>query len=117
MLPSTRVWSSTASLPFEMPPAAMGGPSPGPGGPAVAVFRLTSLWLSFSSAGPVLPPLAFPLTMPPPCTAAFPLTWVWRAVTDPSKFWMPPPLPFGAVLSFTLLWSSFSTLSLPEKLK
>ena len=29
-----------------------------------------------------------------------------RAVTDPSRFWMPPPPPFGAALPFTWLWSS-----------
>src|SRR5947208_12495707 len=101
VLSSTSVLLSTASLPLAMPPAAMGGPSP----PA-AVAVLPSTWLLFSLSWLVpggKPPLPFPLAMPPPFSEVLLLTWLLLTVTEPSRFWTPPPPALGAVLSFTSL--------------
>ena len=108
------------SLPFAIPPAAIGGPPSDPGWGAGAVAVLPSTWLLFRVRWAVpggTPPLPFPLAMPPPFSELLPLTWLLLRVTDPSRFWMPPPPAFGAVLPFTWLWSSFSVLSPLAKLK
>src|SRR6266516_1038006 len=106
VLLSTWVLLSTASPPFAMPPAAIGGPpwDPGWGAGAVAVLPLTWLLLStrwLVSGG--MPPLPFPLAMPPPFSEVLPLTWLLLTVTVPSRSWMPPPPALGAVLPFTWL--------------
>ena len=48
-----------------------------------------------------MPPLPFPLEIPPPFSEVLPFTWLLFKVTDPSRFWMPPPPALGAVLLFT----------------
>src|SRR3989440_3366613 len=104
---------SGASLPLGMPPAAMGGPSP-----AAAVAVLPSTWLLFSLSWLVpggRPPLPFPLAMPPPFSEVSLLTWLLLTVTEPSRFWTPPPPALGAVLSFTALLLRVRTLPLLAK--
>src|SRR5580693_5288684 len=80
----------TATPPFAMPPAAIGGPMV-PGG-AVAVLPFT--WLLFRMRWLVpggMPPLPFPL-------------------------WMPPPPALGAVFPVTRLLLRVRKLLVPEKL-
>ena len=80
---SAAVGLCTASPPFAMPPAAIGGP-PDPGG-AVAVLPLTWLWLSTRWLVPGgMPPLPFPLAMPPPFSEVLPLTWLLLRATVPA---------------------------------
>src|ERR1700722_5427487 len=93
----------TALLPFAMPPAAMGGPLPGPDG-AGAGAVLPSTSLLFRTSWPVpggTPPLPLPLEMPPPFKEVLVSTWLLLRVTEPNRFWMPPPPALGAVLPFT----------------
>src|SRR6478672_11380287 len=96
-IPPPLVWLalllSTSSLPLAMPPAAIGGP-PAPG---AAVAVLPSTWLLFKVRCAVpggTPPLPLPLEMPPPFREVLPLTWLLLRVTEPSRFWMPPPPAF-----------------------
>src|SRR5205823_5024253 len=42
------------------------------------------------------PPLPSPLAMPPPFSEVLPLTWLLLTVTEPSRFWTPPPPALGA---------------------
>src|SRR5690242_4157099 len=115
VLLSTWLLFSTASPPLAMPPAAIGGPSPGA---AVAVLPLTWDLLSTRWLVPGgMPPLPFPLEMPPPFSEVLPFTWLLLRVAVPSRFWMPPPPAFGAVLPFTWLLLRVSTLLVPEKPK
>src|SRR5262245_32900514 len=116
----TSLLFSTASPPFAMPPAAIGGPPPEPGVGAGAVAVLPSTWLLFSVRWLVpggMPPLPFPLEMPPPFREVLPLTWVLLSVTDPSRFWIPPPPALGAVLPFTWLPLRINTLLVSLKLR
>src|SRR5436190_2938545 len=98
VLLSTSLLFSDASPPLAMPPPAMGGPSPGV---AVAVLPSTRLLFSVSwlVAGGGEP--AVPLAMPPPFSEVLPLTSLLVTVTEPRRFWTPPPPALGAVLSFT----------------
>src|SRR5262249_47826079 len=105
---STWLLFSTASPPFAMPPAAIGGPSPGA---AVAVLPLTWLLLSTRWLVPGgMPPLPLPLAMPPPFSEVLPLTWLLLRVTVPSRFWMPPPLPSAV---FPVPWVLLMGRALP----
>ena len=86
VLLSTSVLFRVASPPFAMPPAAIGGPSPGCG---TEVAVLPSTWLLFNTSSLVpggLPPLPLPLAMPPPLRELFPLTRLLLSVTEPARF-------------------------------
>ena len=62
-----------------------------------------------------MPPLPFPLEIPPPFNDVLPFTWLLLRVTEPSRFWMPPPPALGAVLPFTWLLLRVRKLLLSEK--
>ena len=77
VLLSTWVFFRRATPPFAMPPAAIGGPLIGPGWGTGAVAVLPFTWLPFKVRWLVpggVPPLPFPLEMPPPFKEVLPFT-------------------------------------------
>src|SRR5438046_307850 len=115
VLLSTWLLLRIASPPLAMPPPARGGPSPRLNA-AVAVLPFTSLLLTTRWLPDGLPPL--PLDMPPPFGAVLRSIWLLLRVTDPSRFWIPPPPPaLGALLSSTWLLLRVRKLVVPEKLR
>src|SRR5689334_9372583 len=118
VLKLTSLLLRTASPPLAIPPAAIGGPPCEPGCGTGAVAVLPSTWVLFRTRWLVpggMPPLPFPLEIPPPFNDVLRFTWLLLRVTEPSRFWMPPPPALGAVLPFTWLLFSVRKLLLLEK--
>jgi len=112
----TWVLVRTAAPPLAMPPAAIGGP-PAPGA-AVAVLPFTWLLVRVRWLVPGgMPRCRSGWRCRPPFKEVLPFTWLLFTVTVPSRFWMPPPPAFGAVLPVTLLLFRVRKLLIPEKPK